>query len=106
MRTGIPALVDDSHRISIGYETFFVSSDDAKRRFMQDVPKYCGVLTDPVTKTRFYPDDESPHRFHRDREYYFQSDSTEQVFAMMPMEYEDPAYKMLPKSDSTASVQG
>jgi YHS domain-containing protein len=90
-----PALIDSAHRISIGYETYFVSGDEAKRRFEADVMRYCGVLTDPVTKERFRPTASSPHTRHDDREYYFASQNSLSMFAAMPDMYADPRYEML-----------
>lgn len=94
------AVIDSLHEIGIGYETFFFSSTDAMTKFSGNVVRYCGALTDPVTKIRFYPRNHSPHMYHNDREYYFQSDSTYSMFAMMPMDFANPAYQMLPKADS------
>ena len=97
-------MVDNMHRTSIGYETFFLSDEDAKRRFDGNVTKYCGILTDPVTKHRFRPHRESPRTLHGDRRYFFASDSTREIFAMMPEMYADPAYMMLPKAEETAKA--
>lgn len=97
-----PAILDSAHRISIGYETFFVSSQAARQSFEADPLRYCGYLTDPVTKELFRPTTASPRVVDSGRPFYFISDSTRQMFAMMPESYRDPAYRMLPKEDSTA----
>jgi YHS domain-containing protein len=96
--SSLPAVIDADHRISIGYETYFVSGEDARRQFESDVPKYCGVLTDPVTKARFRPTSSSPHIRHNAREYYFASENSRNMFAAMPDMYADPAYRMLGES--------
>lgn len=96
------AIIDFAHRISIGYETYFVGSQTAKRSFEKDPLRYCGFLTDPVTKQLFRPNESSPRDTNNGRPWYFMSDSTHMLFAMMPESYRDPAYRMLPQEDTTA----
>lgn len=98
------AVIDSAHYTCIGYETYFFSSAELKRKFDLNMARYCGVVTDPVTKQRFIPGDESPHMFSGNREFFFASDSTMRVFAAMPMDFMNPAYHMYPK-DST-KVEG
>jgi len=59
------------------------------------------VLTDPVTRERFHPTARSPHVRHYDREYYFTSDDSRDMFAAMPDMYADPRYQMLGESEET-----
>jgi YHS domain-containing protein len=96
------AILDSAHRISIGYETYFVSSQTAKKSFEKNPLRYCGFLTDPVTKQLFRPSESSPRDTNNGRPWYFASDSTRMMFAMMPESYRDPSYRMLPREDTTA----
>jgi YHS domain-containing protein len=98
----LSAIVDSTHCIVLNYETFLFASDDERSRFKTDPTKFCGPLTDPVTLQRFIPIATSPHLDHNNRTYYFWSDSTQSVFAMMPDMYASPHYKMRPKPDSTS----
>jgi len=99
--TSQPAVIDSTHRISIGYETFFVASDQARREFESDIVRYCGILTDPVTKARFRPTQDSPRERYNDREYYFASDNSRRMFGAMPDMYADPAYRMIEETETT-----
>lgn len=60
---------------------------------------YGGVPTDPVTKARFLPTSSSPHIRHNEREYYFASENSRNMFIAMPEMYADPAYRMLGRSE-------
>jgi hypothetical protein len=94
------AVLDKEHSTRIGYETFFFADLDAKKKFDLNMARYCGAVTDPVTKQRFVPGDASPHMYSGACEFFFESDSTRRVFAMMPMDFMDPAYHMY-AADST-----
>lgn len=96
------AILDSAHRTFIGYESYFFSDLDAKARFDQSPEKYSGPLTDPVSLRHFNPKPESPRLIHNDRLYIFATDSTHDVFAVMPGMYQYPEHKMLPV-DSTAT---
>ena len=75
----------------------------AEERFKRATAAF-NLLSDPVTKQRFIPGDESPHMYSGNREFFFESDSSRRVFAAMPMDFMNPAYHMYPK-DST-KVEG
>lgn len=96
------AVLDSVHRTSIGYETYFFADLDAKARFDQSPEEFCGPLTDPVSLRHFNPKPNSPRLIHDERLYIFATDSTKDVFAMMPGMYQYPEHKMLPE-DSTAA---
>ncbi len=92
------AILDVGHRTCVGYETFFFASEAAKSKFDSAITKYCGILTDPVTKTRFRPTERSPRSRHNERIYLFAADSSKASFDMMPEMYALPGYTMLPKT--------
>lgn len=98
------AILDSAHRTLIGYETYFFSGLDAKSRFDESPETFCGPLTDPVSLRHFNPREESPRLIHNDRLYIFATDSTKEVFAMMPGMYQYPEHKMLP-ADSAAVTE-
>jgi YHS domain-containing protein len=49
-------------------------------RFRRDPARWCGLVRDPVSGQRFYPDRRSPRFEYRDGPYFFVSDSTRAVF--------------------------
>ena len=97
-----PAILDSAHQTFIGFESFFFADSANKARFMDDPYRYCGTLTDPVSKERFIPGEGSPTATYNNRQYVFASASSQSMFEAMPEMYYLPNYKMLPK-DSTAS---
>ncbi len=94
------AVIDAAHRYSIGFETFFFSDSAALQKFDADISQYCETLTDPVSLARFHPETDAPRSTLHERLYLFASDSTKQVFDMMPDNYAWPQYHMIPV-DST-----
>lgn len=98
------AVIDAALRTSIGFETFFFSDSAAMREFSTEISRYCGTLTDPVSLVRFHPDSDAPRSTLRERLYLFSSDSTKQVFDMMPDNYAWPQHHMIP-DDSTKIEQ-
>ncbi len=95
-----PAVLDSRFASFVDFEAFYFASESEKRRFEQDIVKHCGIVTDPVSKERFRPTEQSPRMVYHDRTYLFASDSTYTTFAMMPDMYWLPNYSMYPKSDS------
>lgn len=98
------AILDSAHRTLIGYESYFFSDLDAKSQFDKAPERFCGPLTDPVSLRHFNPKSESPRLVHNERLYLFATDSTKEVFAMMPGMYQYPEHKMLP-ADSAAVIE-
>lgn len=92
------AILDAAHRTSVGFETYFFSTDEAKQTFDGDIPAYCGILTDPVTKTRFRPIRNSPRTRYGDRLYLFAADSCKMAFDQMPEMYALPDHSMIPRA--------
>jgi len=90
------AVIDREHRIGIGYETFFVSSEEARERFETD-PGLWGWLTDPVSKELFRPTRSSPRFTFENRLYVFADAANRTTFEQMPDMYAYPAHGMLPK---------
>ena len=79
------AIVDSSLRTKVNWELFYFSSKAAKDLFVKNPLRYCGLLTDPVTRQRFQPTAKSPHATYRGREYYFSADSCRTRFLGTPI---------------------
>jgi YHS domain-containing protein len=80
----IPAL-----RTRLNHEIFYFSSAEARDRFLKDPFRYCGYLTDPISKVRFRPEATSPRMEFGGRTYYFESDSTLARFKAEPEAHAD-----------------
>jgi len=78
------ASFDPEHTLRVNWELFFVSTERERRRFEEDPRRYCGVVTDPVSRQRFRPGSDAPRRDHAGRPFFFVSDSTATIFAAMP----------------------
>ena len=83
------AIVDSSLRIKMNHEIFYFSSKAARDLFVKDPLRYCGLLTDPVSKQRFRPTAKSPHTDYRGRSYYFMADSSMTRFLGAPQKFAD-----------------
>jgi len=57
------------------------------RRFQRDPVRWCGILRDPVSGVRFVPERTSPRFEHEGVPYFFESDSTRQVFRDQPSRF-------------------
>lgn len=88
------AVVDADHRVLLNWEVFYFSTEDLKEEFEHAPTRYCGLLTDPVTRMRFDPLPESPHVVYAGRFYYFYSDSTASLFRSDPAALANPSYSM------------
>jgi YHS domain-containing protein len=89
-----PAMMDASHRVRVNYETYLFATAVAREVFHADVVAYCGLLTDPVSKRRFRPDDSSPFLEHENVLYYFERVANAQMFASHPEQFQLPAFTM------------
>ena len=89
-------MIDSTHWRRINYELFFFSDSAAIASFEKDPIAHCGILTDPISRVRFRPGDDSPNLVYQNQPFYFWSDSTRNLFQMMPDMYLLPDYGMLP----------
>lgn len=88
------AVVDAEHCVRINWESFFFADLWERERFLDDVVAYCGLLTDPVSRRRFRPTQESPRSAHAGVRYFFESDGTREQFEVEPEKYRLPGWKM------------
>lgn len=88
------ALIDAEHCVRVNYEAYFFASPWTRERFVQDVVLYCGLMTDPVSRERFRPTDDSPRLRHEGVTYYFESQDNQKVFKEDPETYGTPGWKM------------
>lgn len=83
--------------VMLGFESFFFADSANMSKLLDDIPRYCGGLTDPISKERFLPTENSPRSEFMGTTYLFVSELTHGTFEEMPPMYYLPNYKMLPK---------
>jgi YHS domain-containing protein len=85
-----PARFENELRSFVNWEAYFFSDAAAKTSFDVEPWRWCGRVTDPVTRARFVPTETSPRAAHGGRPYFFQSDSTRTVFLADAERYAKP----------------
>ena len=99
------AVLDPDLRVWVNHEIYFVSSPEAKRVFLDDPLRYCGVVTDPVTGIRFRPGSDSPRFDYNARPFFFSSAATLAQFRTDPMRYAEPKRAMPPTTSPSPAPQ-
>ena len=89
------ARLEPEYRRFVNWEAFFFSDARNRDAFDGNPRKYCEVLTDPVTLTRFRPGTDAPTGEFGGRTWYFLSDSTRAVFAATPDSFLVPRISMV-----------
>ncbi len=88
------AVIDDEHLARINYESFFFADTEARAVFLEDPIRYCGLVTDPVTKRRFRPRPTSLRAEYEGVLYLFESRTGLSAFERMPQDFVRPGYRM------------
>jgi YHS domain-containing protein len=89
-----PALLDAEHCVRLNYEADFFASAENRARFLEDPTRYCGLLTDPVSKRRFLPELRAPRAEHEGVTYLFASESARAAFVRRPERFRLPGWSM------------
>lgn len=89
-----PAIIDGAHAVRVNYETYFFADTATCELFSGDIVRFCGLLTDPITKHRFRPSPESPWQEYERVVYYFRDDASYEMFVQDPERYRLPGYTM------------
>ena len=79
-----PGTIDEAHRAWVNHELFYLSDLNARKRFVSDPLRYCGLVTDPVTRQRFQPSSRSPRFDYQGRPYFFQDRLGLRTFVAIP----------------------
>ncbi len=95
----LTAVLDTDHRGYVNWEVFFFADLEEKVMFERDPVRFCGIVTDPVSKKRFRPAIDSPRFDYAGRPYFFQSKATLKRFRSMPDGLANPAHKMIEKKE-------
>jgi len=91
---GQRAIMDAAHRSRLNWETYFFTNEANKATFDAAPWRYCGAVTDPVTRMRFVPDSASPRRDYQGVTYFFSSDTTATQFAALADSLSVPRHQM------------
>jgi YHS domain-containing protein len=81
------ASYDASCREYVNHDVYLLADEAARKEFDADPLRYCGDLTDPVTKKRFHPTRSSPRRRYHKRLYVFSTPVTAAKFRADPKQY-------------------
>jgi YHS domain-containing protein len=88
------AVLDAAHAVRLNYETFLFSDASLAREFAADPVRYCGLLTDPVSRRRFRPRSDSPRVEDEGVVYFFECAGTQARFRADPAAHRLPGYTM------------
>ncbi len=98
------AKFQDELKSQVNHELYFFADPEAKRKFDERPWKYCGTVTDPVSRERFAPDKKSLREDWMGRPYFFRTDSTRVAFLADPTPYAMARPMSAPaRTDSTAA---
>jgi YHS domain-containing protein len=89
-----PARLDAMHGVRINYESYYFADLESRGSFLADPVRYCGQVTDPVTKKRFLPREGSPRTRHGEVLFFFQSWAGLERFELRPESYALPGWSM------------
>ena len=88
------AILDPGHHFRVNWETYFFADRLEKERFAENLLEFCDLVTDPVTRQRFHPNERSPQSVHDGVPYFFLSPESQNRFAAMPDSFSTPTHKM------------
>ena len=91
-----PAVLDAEHAVRVNYETYLFADLAARDAFRRDIVRFCGLVTDPVTKRRFRPKVTSPRSVDDQTgvAYLFESEGARDMFTQRPEAFRLPGYRM------------
>jgi YHS domain-containing protein len=79
-----PAVVQRDARTQVNYEFFYFADAESKQRFDGDPLRWCGTVTDPISRQRFRPTQASARTEHNGVPFFFESQETQLQFAAHP----------------------
>lgn len=89
-----PALMDSAHVVRVNYETYLFADTFGRETFRADPVRYCGLVTDPVSRARFRPEPDAPRTTHERVLYVFESAANLETFESEPDLYRLPGFAM------------
>ena len=96
------AVLDDEHCVRLNHEAWFFADAESRDRFAEDPLRWCGLLTDPVTKRRFRPCSNSASLRYDGVTYWFEEASDAEIFEADPEMYRFFRWVMEPEGPAAA----
>jgi len=100
-----PAVIDDEHCVRLNHEAWFFEDTESRDRFLAEPLRWCGLLTDPVTKRRFRPCESSVSVEHAGVRYWFEMACDAEVFKADPEMYRLFRWVMEPEAGSAPGTR-
>lgn len=82
-------------RSQVNYEFYYFADAEAKQRFDADPLRWCGTVTDPISRQRFRPTRDSGRTEHAGVTFFFESPQTQTQFAAAPDSFSVMQQKMM-----------
>lgn len=82
-------------RTQVNYEFYYFADEEGKKRFAADPLRWCGTVTDPISRNRFRPTQESARTEHAGVSFFFESRETQSQFAAHPDSFSVMQQQML-----------
>jgi YHS domain-containing protein len=79
-----PAVLHANLRAFVNHEVYFFCDQRSLGRFKKNPLKWCGLVTDPVSRARFQPTKESPRWDYGDQPFFFTSLENMETFKATP----------------------
>ena len=83
-RSAQPARLDSTLRARVNHELYYFADRAGRDRFWRDPLRYCGIVTDPVSRKRFRPSWRSPRTDYHGQPYFFTDRLTYRTFKAVP----------------------
>jgi YHS domain-containing protein len=88
------AVLEDAYLSRLNWELYYFSTAARKTEFDAAPAEHCGLVTDPVVKQRFQPDESSPRLIYNDRTYFFLAQENLTRFKENAETFANPSYPM------------
>ena len=100
-----PAVLDEDHCVRLNHEAWFFADTESRDRFLAEPLRWCGLLTDPVTKRRFRPSASSASVEYAGVTYWFEMACDVAVFEADPEMYRLFRWVMEPEGGSASEAR-
>jgi YHS domain-containing protein len=84
-----PARIEVAYRARVNHELYYFADSTLLRRFQADPLRFCGRVTDPVSRRLFRPSSGSPRMAFRGRPYFFENRLDLEIFTALPDSFAD-----------------
>lgn len=82
-------------RTQVNYEFYYFADAAGKERFDTEPLRWCGTVTDPISRQRFRPTQDSASVEHAGVSFFFESKDTQTQFVAQPDSFSVMRVQML-----------